>query len=52
MAIVNTTQTQDRLESFGIYQLTNTINTIEAKQRRVTSASSPVTRHPSPVTSP
>ena len=32
--------------------LTNTINTIEAKQRRMTGASSPVTRHPSPVTSP
>jgi hypothetical protein len=31
--------------------LTNTINTIEAKQRRVAAASSPVTRHPSPVTS-
>ena len=30
--------------------LTNTINTIEAKQRRVTTSPSPVTRPPSPVT--
>lgn len=30
--------------------LTNTINTIEAKQRRALGASAPVTRHPSPVT--
>jgi len=31
--------------------LTNTINTIEAKQRRLTGANAPVTRPPSPVTS-
>jgi hypothetical protein len=30
--------------------LTNTINTIEAKQKRAAVAPAPVTRHPSPVT--
>lgn len=32
--------------------LTNTINTIEAKQRRLAGANAHATRHPSPVTSP